>query len=145
MLGFQTSRNSLIMKEISRHCSMTNIISEQPKYTHVPGDVSIYIFDLISVTFLAPNNDALTPPRRRKTLREIKAHDPDALLQLVFQAGELHAFNDDKDDDDDKERKKKIFRALLKDVLNYHILPYVVTSTELGENSTGKCIMGNDV
>ena len=116
---------------------MMNTISEQPSIHTLLMICQCTSFDLISLTFLAPNNDALTPPQRRKTLTEIKPHDPDALLQLVFQAGELHAFNDDKGDDDDKNRKKKIFRALLKDVLNYHILPYVVTSTNLGENSTG--------
>lgn len=92
---------------------------------------------LISCTFLAPNNDALTPPRRRKSLEEILPHHPDALHQLILHADELHACHKDKDDHDDKEWKKKIFRAILSDVLNYHILPYEISSTKLGENSTG--------
>jgi hypothetical protein len=44
---------------------------------------------------------------------------------------------DEGDDDDDKEKKRRLFKAILHQVLLYHVLPYDTTSTRLGVNSTG--------
>jgi len=85
---------------------------------------------------LAPNNKALTPPSKRKHLDDIQPYHDDALRQLSLHADELYAAGDKDDDDKEKERKKKILKAILNAVLRYHILPYGISSTALGANST---------
>lgn len=94
--------------------------------------INILTSVLDSLTFFAPNNNAIPDHKHKKDVASIQVSDADALSSL---AAHLNAL---KDDDDDK--KKEIFKKILHAVLLYHILPYDVTTIKLGENSTGKYI-----
>jgi len=92
------------------------------------------------LTFFAPNNDALPDHHDKKG-------DEDTLLSAIH-TGEanalsiIHSYISREDhhhhggDDKDTERKKKILKEILHQVLLYHALPYDVTTTQLGANST---------
>ncbi|KAF8311289.1 FAS1 domain-containing protein [Clavulina sp. PMI_390] len=111
--------------------NITKLINYDPEIKELLDEASH------GLTFLAPNNKALTPPQRRKHLHEIAITDEDAIHQLVLHADEIYNTSDDDDDDDkDKERKKKILKWILNAVLRYHTLPYDITSTSIAGNST---------
>jgi len=87
------------------------------------------------LTVLAPNNAAL-PSKPHKDIDSIRPHDSDAMHQLC-QHVERHDDDHDHDHGDkDRERRRRILKAILHKVLLYHVLPFDLTSTNLGFNST---------
>lgn len=109
-----------------------------------------------SVTFFAPPDRALRPPKRhgkhghgRSDFDQegIEAFFTDdvtqnsdefelfATLEGVVDNAMLVNDNDD-DDDDEKERKKKIIKHIVSAVLKYHILPAQIPAGDLAKNTT---------
>ncbi|KAI0798109.1 FAS1 domain-containing protein [Abortiporus biennis] len=101
-----------------------------------------------SVTFFAPPDRALRPPKKHHKHHKHHHHHDDldvAIYQelssssdhletisiLEGYANDLQA-NDDKDD----EKRKEIFKKIIQAVLLYHILPAPLTTGDLAKNTT---------
>jgi len=102
----------------------------------------------MSITFFAPNNDALTPPDHHHGHHHHHDDDDDELLASIIQTPSLAtisslldspsfdiAGNDD-DDDEKKKRRREIFRKIVGFVLKYHGLPHAYTAKDLAGNNT---------
>jgi hypothetical protein len=87
-----------------------------------------------SITFFAPDNKALTPPKRRRR----GGHDSTLSLASLYEEFERLYDNDEEGGgggDDDEERKKR-FKKILHALLQYHTLPTGLDRFGLGTNRT---------
>lgn len=106
-----------------------------------------------SVTFFAPPDKALRPPKHHGGKHHKKDTEFDEVDVEAFFGGDvidtsdelemfaaLEGFVDDQllDDgsDEDKERRKKIIKKIITAVLAYHILPAELPAKELAKNTT---------
>ncbi|WWC85777.1 uncharacterized protein L201_000643 [Kwoniella dendrophila CBS 6074] len=110
----------------------------------------------LQITFFAPNNDALTPPKHKHD-DDDDDDEEDSLVNLLHNpslqtlsnaleaepsllaADEDHHHHHHHGDDDDPEkrkRRKEIFRKIAGKVLQYHGLTKAYTVQELAQNST---------
>lgn len=98
-----------------------------------------------SITFFAPPNGALRPPRRHRQhnnpistlIMDHSAEIPDnlpllKLVDLIDAIDQVEA----QDDDEDNERRKRLLRIIVRAILSYHIIPQSIDSTQLAQNTT---------
>lgn len=92
--------------------------------------------NLYEITFFAPTNEALHPPHRGGRHLQDDEHTL-ATLSDVLETSEPWLLDDKGDDDDDeKKRRRKIFKMIVRAVLEYHILPFSFSGGELVHNKT---------
>lgn len=113
---------------------------------------SIYELKLRSITFFAPPDRALRPPKRHTKPKDtefdefgvesffsddvIKTSDELEMFSTLEGFVDRQLLDNPSDADDDKERKKKIIKKILTAVLKYHILSEELPAKELAKNST---------
>ncbi|CAG7846272.1 SubName: Full=Uncharacterized protein {ECO:0000313/EMBL:CCA68471.1} [Serendipita indica DSM 11827] len=123
--------NQTIYKYLSQQIEFTKlvkIIDWEKSYISVLNSTDD------NITFFAPNNKALTPPKRRRDHQRSSlslAHIYAELERLEAKA-QRHEGGDDDDDEEKKKRFKKIVHALLK----YHTLPTSLDKPALYRNAT---------
>ncbi|WVQ80369.1 hypothetical protein IAT38_002474 [Cryptococcus sp. DSM 104549] len=137
--------------------------SKLVKIIEFEGKASKYLDDKdAQITFFAPNNDALTPPKHKhhddddddddsedsvlaKLIHNPSLQTLSALLERDPSLTATHHHGDhDGDSDKDKERRKKIFREITGKILQYHGLHKPYTVQELGQNSTLETVLRSD-
>ncbi|BEI84193.1 hypothetical protein CcaverHIS002_0407970 [Cutaneotrichosporon cavernicola] len=114
------------------------MIKDDDKYTRIvrilefEGSVKKELDKDALITFFAPNNEGLTPPKHRT--EEVPS------LSYVAQALDEEPWllddGGDDDDDKDKKRRRKILKRIAHAVLKYHILPDSHDAASLAQNST---------
>ncbi|WVQ93825.1 hypothetical protein IAU59_000903 [Kwoniella sp. CBS 9459] len=141
--------------------------SKLVKIIEFEGKAIDYLDDKdLQITFFAPNNDALTPPKHHDhdhdgdddddddsslaallhnpsltTLSTVLENEP-SLLSVDDRDHDhdhdhrKHHHHGGGDDDDKKKRRKEIFRKIAGKVLQYHGLTKPYTAQELAQNST---------
>ncbi|GJE97068.1 FAS1 domain-containing protein [Phanerochaete sordida] len=125
------------------------------KLVNISDEVTALLNDSSqAVTFFAPPDRALKPPKRHggHAPRRDAAFDEFGVEDFfgggdVTAGGELELFAalegfvdaqllEGSDDDDDKERKHKIIKKIVTAVLQYHVLPGELSAHELAKNTT---------